>query len=44
LNAALYVGAVAVFVGAISAVVLMRMRSTEAAPQQVAVSSPSQGA
>ena len=44
LNAALYVGAVAVFVGAVSAVTLMRSRSASPAPEQAAVSSTSPGA
>lgn len=44
LNAALYAGAATVFVGVLSAVILMRMRAPEAAPQQAPVSSPSPGA
>src|SRR5919205_535764 len=41
LNAALLAGCIAVFVGAVSAVALMRTRAAAPAPEQPAVSSPS---
>jgi predicted MFS family arabinose efflux permease len=44
LNAALLAGCIAVFVGAVSAVALMRTRAAASAPEQPAVSSPSRGA